>query len=132
MHARTTDAIMKEVLEPITFVLAYHTIYIYIFPRSLNLTKTAVIAQNNSSIFQEVRSAGTKAIVSLQVYIKLRFDVIICNNGLIFLIELPEILTQFVWMTETEFRVKAVVTGYSSSLWYSARWQPRCRARWSV
>jgi len=52
-----------------------------------------------------------KAIVSLQVYIKLRFDVIIRNNGLTFLIKLPAMMPQFVWMTETEFRVKAVVTG---------------------
>jgi len=44
MYVRTTDAITKEVLEPITFVLAYPTVYIYIyihiFPKSLNLTET--------------------------------------------------------------------------------------------
>jgi hypothetical protein len=57
-----------------------------------------------------------KTIVSLQACIKLRFDVIIRNSGLILLIQLPAMMPEFVWMTETEFRVKAVVTGYSSSL----------------
>jgi hypothetical protein len=73
-----------------------------------------------------------KAVVSLLAYIKLRFDVIVHNSGGIFLIKLPAIMPEFVWMTETEFRVKVVVTGYSSSLWYSARWQPRYRTRCSV
>ena len=40
-----TDAITNEVLEPITFVLAYPTIYI--FAKSLNLTKTAISVQYN-------------------------------------------------------------------------------------